>query len=240
MSSVSGKHRETAIDVPESFVGVVKQAPRYPPPPQMQVDATGNAYSRHHHSHINNNSQKIGYEPSSRLSQYSSELQSRKKSSDAELLRCSLRGSKKLQQLVHHSGSFRTHFTTNNNCISDLHDLHSALINPAFESDELMPVVQPSVATEASSAGQLQAVLQRLCDRDARLSQLVTSARLPQLLSIYANVLQQQQTHPAKLLQQLPAISLVELVQEALLLLQVNVSILSFIPFHILHVSTIY
>lgn len=32
LSGDTGSHRELPVDVPESFVGVVKQAPRYPPP----------------------------------------------------------------------------------------------------------------------------------------------------------------------------------------------------------------
>ncbi|XP_053209402.1 protein PALS1-like isoform X2 [Panonychus citri] len=33
-----GHHREVPVDVPESFVGMVKQKPRYPPPPEHRIN----------------------------------------------------------------------------------------------------------------------------------------------------------------------------------------------------------
>jgi hypothetical protein len=75
-------HRELPVDVPDSFVGVVKQTPRYPPPhppPQPPQRNTSQA------------------PPSDKIRKYSEEIN--RKKAEEEFLRSSLRGSKKLQQL---------------------------------------------------------------------------------------------------------------------------------------------
>lgn len=73
------QHRELPVDVPESFVGVIKQTPRYPPP-QPQQRTT------------------IPLQPEDdKLKKYSDEVN--RKKAEEEFLRSSLRGSKKLQQL---------------------------------------------------------------------------------------------------------------------------------------------
>ena len=40
VTKISIEHRELPVDVPDSFVGVVKQAPRYPPPPPVTSSGT--------------------------------------------------------------------------------------------------------------------------------------------------------------------------------------------------------
>lgn len=40
VTKISIEHRELPVDVPDSFVGVVKQAPRYPPPPPVTPSGT--------------------------------------------------------------------------------------------------------------------------------------------------------------------------------------------------------
>lgn len=78
----TAEHRELPVDVPDSFIGVVKQQPRYPPPaPAAQP-----------------RSSVAGHVPDGeKLRKYSDDVT--KKKAEDELMRSSLRGSKKLQQL---------------------------------------------------------------------------------------------------------------------------------------------
>ncbi|CAG2122016.1 unnamed protein product, partial [Medioppia subpectinata] len=80
----TGGHRELPVDVPESFVGVVKQTPRYPPPhpPPAPPQRTSSQAPQNE-----------------KIRKYSEEISQKK--AEEEFLRSSLRGSKKLQQLEH-------------------------------------------------------------------------------------------------------------------------------------------
>lgn len=85
LNSSHNYHRELPVDVPDSFVGVVKQTPRYPPPhpppqPPTRFDsASGRGVTEE------------------KLRKYSEEIY--KKKDEEEFLRSSIRRSKKLQQL---------------------------------------------------------------------------------------------------------------------------------------------
>lgn len=82
LSRVSGQeHRELPVDVPDTFVGVVKQQPRYPP--TKPTVAPGHSAAAR--------------PDADKLKKYQAEVT--KKKAEEEFLRSSLRGSKKLQQL---------------------------------------------------------------------------------------------------------------------------------------------
>lgn len=85
-------HRELPVDVPDSFVGVVKQTPRYPPPHPPPQPPQRFSTLEHQQLALNNriNSEKIR--------KYSDEIYHKKE--EEEFLRSSIRGSKKLQQLI--------------------------------------------------------------------------------------------------------------------------------------------
>jgi hypothetical protein len=262
------QHRERAIDVPESFVAVVKQSPRYPPPQprtsltrheitgkraiaaqqvdpylhnmppspsqlthQVAFSSPTHTFHSHTHHHNNNNSintnangSKMSFE-ADRLKRYSHELQ-RKRTED-ELLRCSLRDSKKLQQLVHQqSSSNNNHLPSANGAFHE----PQAIVNGAFESDELdfksdRSSSQPSIAI----VQQLPDALDRLMVQcqDQQFAQLVSDTSLDQLLRVYCNVMQQQSVHqqsPYELLHTLPNVSLGDLVQQTIATLQPRAS----------------
>ena len=84
-------HREMPVDVPDTFVGVIKQTPRYPPPhPPPQPPQRFSTLEHNNQLALNNriNSEK--------LRKYSDEIYRKK---DEEIFRSSIRDSKKLQQL---------------------------------------------------------------------------------------------------------------------------------------------
>lgn len=85
-------HREMPVDVPDSFVGVVKQTPRYPPP--HAPPAPPQRFSTLEHNNQLALSNRINSE---KLRKYSDEIY--RKKDEEEFLRTSLRSSKKLQQL---------------------------------------------------------------------------------------------------------------------------------------------
>ena len=143
-----GEHRELPVDVPDSFVGVIKQAPRYPPPPPVHtpvgtLTSTGSVPSRKGSSGTTgssaNRSDASKVQPAvhpkavlssspppverEKVNKYSDDM-SRKRSED-QFLRSSLRGSKKLQALEQQKMP-----------PSDVVDYPSGGINPAFESDD--------------------------------------------------------------------------------------------------------
>lgn len=113
-----GQHREMPIDVPDSFVGVVKQQPRYPPPaPAPTARTVGSSMAPP--------------EPD-KMRKYQEEASEKsKKNKDDELLRSSLRGSKKLQQLAKKRPSLQ----------DERDDMQSA-INDAFVPDDEGQLVQ--------------------------------------------------------------------------------------------------
>lgn len=85
-------HREMPVDVPDSFVGMVKQTPRYPPPhPPPQPPQRFSTLE--HNNQITANS-RIDDE---KIRKYSDDIY--KKKEEEEFLRSSVRRSKKLQQL---------------------------------------------------------------------------------------------------------------------------------------------
>lgn len=85
-------HREVAVDVPEHFVGIIKQHPRYPPPTSSSTtDAT--TTSKKAKSSV----PPLTKTESEKLRKYSDDIS--KKKAEEEFLRTSLRGSKKLHQL---------------------------------------------------------------------------------------------------------------------------------------------
>lgn len=111
--------RELPVDVPESFVGVVKTTPRYPPPhlPSNQSTIVSNG---------NNRSSGQSLE-SEKMKRYGEEV--RQKRSQEEFLRSSLRGSKTLQQL-----ESRRLRKSSVDAIDSSAPIHS-MVNPAFEPD---------------------------------------------------------------------------------------------------------
>lgn len=148
-----GEHRELPVDVPDSFVGVVKQAPRYPPPPPVHtpvgtLTSTGSVPSRKGSSVQSGSSALTGSSVQSGSSAYRSDASrvhskavlsppverekvnrysddmSRKRSEE-QFLRSSLRGSEKLQALLQQKIP-----------PSDVVDFPSGGVNPAFQSDD--------------------------------------------------------------------------------------------------------
>ena len=83
-------HRELPVDVPDSFVGVIKQTPRYPPHPPQPPQR----FSTLEHNNQLALSNRINNE---KLRKYSDEIY--RKKDEEEFLRTSIRDSKKLQQL---------------------------------------------------------------------------------------------------------------------------------------------
>lgn len=112
-----GEHRELPVDVPDSFVGVIKQAPRYPPPPPVHTpvgtltsrgsvpsrkgssSTTGSSANRSDASKVHTKAVSSSSPPIERekMKKYSDDVS--RKRSEEQFLRSSLRGSKKLQQL---------------------------------------------------------------------------------------------------------------------------------------------
>ena len=112
ISKIAVEHRELPVDVPDSFVGVVKTTPRYPPPhPSSSV-------------HPRSSGQSL---ESDKLRRYAEEV--RQKRSQEEMLRSSLRGSSTLQQLE------QRRQRKSSLDVVDTIPSHS-MINPAFEPDE--------------------------------------------------------------------------------------------------------
>ncbi|XP_046370453.2 protein PALS1-like isoform X2 [Haliotis rufescens] len=118
----SGPHREMAIDCPDSFVGTIKTAPRYPPPNQnslprvppttpMKHALDNSSENIHTEAVLNdaavamgNQQQQPTMEQLERLRKHQEELRKRREEEtrhfqEEEFLRTSLRGSKKLQAL---------------------------------------------------------------------------------------------------------------------------------------------
>ncbi|XP_064484549.1 protein PALS1-like isoform X2 [Ornithodoros turicata] len=109
-STMSGPHREMAVDVPDSFVGVAKTAPRYPPPrPSVPPPKpSGSSRSSPAREPPLTNGRVNGVVPTDeqldRIRKYQDELRQRREegerqAQEEEFLRSSLRGSKKLRAL---------------------------------------------------------------------------------------------------------------------------------------------
>lgn len=86
-------HREVPVDVPESFVGIVKQHPRYPPPASSTTTDGTLITSKKAKS----SAPPLSKTESEKLRKYSDDITKRK--AEQDFLRNSLRGSKKLHQL---------------------------------------------------------------------------------------------------------------------------------------------
>jgi hypothetical protein len=112
--------RELPVDVPDSFVGVVKTTPRYPPPHLPSNQTT---------SIVSNGNRSSGQSlESEKMKRYGEEV--RHKRSQEEFLRSSLRGSKTLQQLEQR----RPRKSSVDAIDSSSAPIHS-MVNPAFEPD---------------------------------------------------------------------------------------------------------
>lgn len=106
---MSGPHREMAVDVPDSFVGVAKTAPRYPPPrptvpPPKPSEAPRGSPAREPLTNGRPNGVVPTDEQLERIRKYQDELRQRREDGERqareeEFLRSSLRGSKKLRAL---------------------------------------------------------------------------------------------------------------------------------------------
>ncbi|XP_074601259.1 MAGUK p55 family member stardust [Brevipalpus obovatus] len=171
LSSGRVYHREVPVDVPESFVGVVKQHPRYPPPTSSNPNASN--------TNTTSKKAKSAAVPSKaiteKLRKYSEEIN--KKKAGEEFLRSSLRGSKKLQQLEHQNKANEEPAM----CFAT---------NAAFEGDEV------SEHNEVLTSIDLTPILDRVIDKlDDGQREIITRTDLKKLIAIYNNVMQQKQKH---------------------------------------------
>lgn len=151
-------HREMPVDVPDSFVGVVKQQPRYPPPPPPQRYAT----SVDHHGQMAINNNRVNSE---KLRKYSDEIF--KKKEEDEFLRSSLRNSKKLQQLKErNAGQFNG----------------EPMVNIAFEPDEEVLVAYNNHAYAPSAKSLVQ---NRYKERESDKGLLIASCSIDRVLILF-------------------------------------------------------
>ncbi|XP_015784327.1 MAGUK p55 subfamily member 5 isoform X3 [Tetranychus urticae] len=157
-------YREVPVDVPESFVGIVKQKPRYPPPPPPPPPSNSPSLG---------STQPMSDE-AEKLRKYSEDI-SRKKAEE-EFLRTSLRHSKKLKQLEH-----KRKVNEDIQCES--------AVNDAFEGDDdfnEQNKILPSI--------DLNPILDRVVQQlNNELKELVTKTDLTKLVSVYNSIMQQKQ-----------------------------------------------
>ena len=183
------QHQERAVDVPESFIAIVKQAPRYPPPAnQQKQQQTLNRLDRidnrmnlsneklrlNYNQNININNNKVGYEPE-KLLRYSEEIE-RKKKSHEEFLRSSLRSSVKL------NGGRNS---TGRNSANHLNEYKNAIVNSAFEDEDYF---------DLNNLPNLNLTLNRLQSslNDRQFDGLVEQCNLNNLVNVYQAVIDNQ------------------------------------------------
>lgn len=181
-------HRELPVDVPDTFVGVVKQTPRYPPPQPPQRFTTLEQQQQQHSNQIANNNNRMNNE---KLRKYSDEI-FRKKEED-EFLRSSLRSSKKLQQLqergvggepvvnIAFEPDEEILVTYNNNNNNNFGALQSAPpIGKERESDKVLPFQY------------LEPIVARLQSLSPELAGSMEKTKLRNLMAIYSTLMQHQ------------------------------------------------
>lgn len=192
------KHRELPVDVPDSFIGVAKQSPRYPPPkPHRQLSpSTPNSRSFDNHQSSGNTAhgQMMHYNQTVHMQSHNLPPAH----INNTINNSSLRDSKKLKQLEQQ----------NENNQSQHHGIQSSYLQPAinqaFEPDEDESTTQNNANRQATTtSNQAQAPvapLPDLCSVYSRLqrnlnsefSDVANDANLSKLLSIYTTVIQQQ------------------------------------------------
>lgn len=143
-------HREMPVDVPDSFVAVVKQTPRYPPPhPPPQPPQRYSSNDFNHAMNQSNNAQDNQISLNNRMDKYrkySDEIQRKKE--EEEFLRSSLRSSKKLQQLQE----------SNKNGLTGANHLCEPMVNIAFEPDDELMVSYTNAKMNPNTLGQSYAI----------------------------------------------------------------------------------
>lgn len=210
------QHQERAVDVPESFIAVVKQAPRYPPPATLtrldRVDNKMNLSNEklrlNYNQNMNiNNNNKVGYEPE-KLLKYSEEIERKKKSQD-EFLRSSLRSSVKLNG-SRSSNRGQSNFLNNNEFTKN------AIVNNAFEDEDQFDI---------NNLPNLNLVLNRLTAslKDSEFNNLVEQSGLTNLLDIYQTVADSQKRNKIDPMINLPSNNAVNLLFEVIYVLRLQV-----------------
>ena len=220
LNSLNQQHQERAVDVPESFIAVVKQAPRYPPPACHQqkntlsrLDRTDNRMNLsneklrlNYNQNININNNKVGYEPE-KLLRYSEEIERRKKSQE-EFLRSSLRSSVRLSGRLNGSRSSAGRQSAN--------EFKNAIVNSGFEDEEYFDV---------NNLPNLNAVLGRLTSNlnDSQFDGLVERAQLASLLGIYQTAVENQKQNRIDPMTNLSTNNAVDLLLEVIYALRMQV-----------------
>lgn len=228
LNSLNQQHQERAVDVPESFIAVVKQAPRYPPPACHQqkntlgrLDRTDNRMNLsneklrlNYNQNISiNNNNKVGYEPE-KLLRYSEEIE-RKKKSHEEFLRSSLRSSVRLSGRLNGSRSSAGRQSAN--------EFKNAIVNSGFEDEEYF---------DLNNLPNLNLVLNRLAANlnDSQFNGLVQQTNLGGLLNIYQIAVENQKRNKLDPMANLSTNNAVNLLLEVIYVLRLQVCI-SRMPF---------
>ena len=228
LNSLNQQHQERAVDVPESFIAVVKQAPRYPPPACHQqkntlgrLDRTDNRMNLsneklrlNYNQNISiNNNNKVGYEPE-KLLRYSEEIE-RKKKSHEEFLRSSLRSSVRLSGRLNGSRSSAGRQSAN--------EFKNAIVNSGFEDEEYF---------DLNNLPNLNLVLNRLAANlnDSQFNGLVQQTNLGGLLNIYQIAVENQKRNKLDPMANLSTNNAVNLLLEVIYVLRLQVGI-SRMPF---------
>lgn len=221
LNSLNQQHQERAVDVPESFIAVVKQAPRYPPPACHQQkntlgrDRTDNRMNLSNEKlrmnynqnfSINNNNNRVGYEPE-KLLRYSQEID-RKKKSHEEFLRSSLRSSVRLSGRLNGSRSSAGRQSAN--------EFKNAIVNSGFEDEEYFDI---------NNLPNLNLVLSRLAANlnDSQFNSLVEQTNLGGLLNIYQTAVENQKRNKIDPMANLSTNNAVNLLLEVIYVLRLQV-----------------
>lgn len=217
LNSLNQQHQERAVDVPPSFIAIVKQAPRYPPPSNQQKQQTLNRLDRtdnrinlsneklrlNYNQNINlNNNNKVGYEPE-KLLRYSEEIEKKKKSHD-EFLRSSLRSS------IRVNGG--------RNSSNQLNDFKNAIVNSAFEDEDFF---------DLNNLPNLNLVLNRLQSslNDNQLNSLIEKNNFNDLLNIYQSVIEVQKQTKIDPMANISSNNAVNLLFEVIYILRLQVCV---------------
>lgn len=238
-------HRELPVDVPDSFVGVIKTAPRYPPPASMRSSSLNQTTNQSIHqslpppppsvssSMVTTSSTSTSTSISStlvdidrmRVSKYSDEVKIKRNDNIDDSSRSSLRESKKLMSLENHDNQ-STHVNHKQNNISQ-----AARINAAYEpdDDELVntnKLLQDTHYISNVSLNDLESLVSRVSSQvtNGDLKNALEKWRLSKLLSVYSTVMncKNQSKQVATLLASSNAST--DLVQEIITMLQEDVS----------------
>lgn len=220
LNSLNQQHQERAVDVPESFIAVVKQAPRYPPPANQQKQHTLSRLDRidnrmnlsneklrlNYNQNININNNKVGYEPE-KLLRYSEEIE-RKKKSHEEFLRSSLRSSVRLNG--GRSSTGRNSTTNSNN------EFKNAIVNSAFEDEDYF---------DLNNLPNLNLVLNRLQStlKDSQFDSLIEQTSLGNLINVYQTVIENQKRNKIDPMTNLSTSNAINLLFEVIYVLRLQV-----------------